>query len=61
MVADIADAIGYWATVCDDISLADKYLKTLEEIDCTYLQNIAQKYLNPDKISISLLLPEGDK
>ena len=61
MVADIADTIGYYTTVCEDISLADKYLKTLDEIDTNYLQSIAAKYLNPDNMSISLLLPEGDK
>ncbi len=61
MVADIADTIGYYATVCEDISLADKYLKTLDEIDCKYLQTIVDKYLNPDDMSISLLLPEGEK
>jgi len=61
MVADIADTIGYYATVCEDLALADKYLKTLDEIDCTYLQEISKKYLNPDNMSTSLLLPEGDK
>ncbi len=61
MVADIADSIGYWMTVCDDISLAAKYLPMLEEIDCDYLQEIAKKYLNPNKVSVSLLLPEGDE
>ncbi len=61
MVADIADAIGYWTTVCEDVSLAKNYLPMLEEIDCEYLQKIAKKYLSPEKISISLLLPEGDK
>lgn len=61
MVADIADTIGYYATVCDDISLADKYLKTLDEIDCAYLEAIASKYLKPENMSISLLLPEGEK
>ncbi len=58
MVADIADAIGYWSTVCDDISLANRYLSVLEEINCSYLQEIAKKYLNPNKVSISLLLPK---
>ncbi len=61
MVADIADAIGYWTTVCDDISLADKYLPMLDEIDCAYLEEMARKYLNPAKISVSLLLPEGEQ
>ena len=61
MVADIADAIGYWTTVCDDISLADKYLPMLDEIDCAYLEEMARKYLNHAKISVSLLLPEGEQ
>ena len=58
MVADIADAIGYWMTVTEDVKLANEYLKTLDEIDCKYLENISQKYLNPKKLSISLLLPK---
>ena len=61
MVADIADSIGYWVSVCDDISLADKYLSTLDEIDCGYLEDIAKKYLSPDMVSISILMPESYK
>ena len=60
MVSDIADAIGYWATVCDDISMANRYLSVLDEIDCKYLEEIAKKYLNPNKLSTSLLLPKGE-
>ena len=61
MVADIADSIGYWVSVCDDITLADKYLATLNNIDSKYLEDIANKYLNPDNVSVSVLLPEGLK
>lgn len=61
MVAEIADSIGYWTTVCDDITLAHKYLSTLETIDCKYLEEISKKYLAPELVSISLLLPEGEK
>ena len=61
MVSDIADSIGYWTTVCEDVSLADKYLQILDEITCEYLEEIAQKHLNPDNMSISLLLPKKDK
>ncbi len=60
-VCDIADAIGFWMSVCEDITLAKKYLSTLEEIDCSYLQSIAKKYLDPDLVSISICLPEGEK
>ncbi len=61
MVADIADSIGYWVSVCDDISLANKYLDTLDEIDCAYLENIARKYLSPECVSVSMLLPNDRK
>lgn len=60
MVSDIADAIGYWATVGEDISMANKYLTTLDEIDCKYLEDISKKYLSPEKLAISILLPKGE-
>ncbi|MBQ4646744.1 MAG: insulinase family protein [Candidatus Gastranaerophilales bacterium] len=60
MVSDIADAIGYWMTVCEDVTLANEYLSILEEIDCKYLQEISKKYLSSEKLSISLLLPKGE-
>lgn len=60
-VCDIADAIGFWMSVCEDITLAKQYLSTLDEIDCAYLESIAKKYLNPDSVSISICLPEGEK
>ncbi len=60
MVSDIADAIGYWMSVCEDITLANKYLDALDEIDCKYLEEIAKKYLSKEKLSISLLLPKGE-
>ena len=43
-----------------EIRLANKYLETLNEIDCKYLERIAKKYLSPEKLSISLLLPKGE-
>ncbi len=60
-VSDIADTIGYYATVCEDVSMADKYLSVLNKTDCKYLQKIAKKYLNPKNICISLLMPEDRK
>ena len=58
MVSDIADTIGYYMTVCENIKYPNKYLDVLEKIDCKYLERIAKKYLNPKNVSISLLLPE---
>ena len=60
MVSDIADSIGYWVTVCEDLNLPKKYLKTLNDIDCKYLQKVAKKYLNPKNVSVSILLPKGE-
>ncbi len=60
-VSDIADSIGYYMSVCDDLDPAQRYLLTLDEIDEKYLCEFAQKYLNPSVCSISVLLPEGDK
>ena len=60
MVSDIADAIGYWMTVVEDITMANQYLTVLNEIDCKYHEDISKKYLNHEKLSISLLLPKGE-
>ena len=59
-VSDIADTIGYYATVAEDISLASKYLNTLDKINCSYLEKIAKKYLNSNVISTAILLPKGE-
>ena len=59
-VSDIADSIGYYMTVCEDLKPAQNYLKTLNEIDTNYLSEIAAKYLNKNVCSISTLLPKGD-
>lgn len=59
-VSDIADSIGYYMTVCEDLKPAQNYLKTLDEIDTNYLNEIATKYLNKNVCSISTLLPKGD-
>ena len=60
-VSDIADSIGYYMTVCEDLKPAQIYLDTLEEIDTEYIGKIAEKYLNKNVCSISTLLPKGEK
>ncbi len=59
-VSDIADTIGYYATVAEDISLASKHISTLNKIDCKYLEKIAKKYLNSNVVSTAILLPKGE-
>lgn len=57
-VSEIGETIGYYMTVCNDLKLVEDYLKILDEISIEYLQEVAQKYLNLDNASISVLLPE---
>ena len=60
-VSDIADSIGYYMTVCEDLKPASIYLDTLNEIDTNYISQIASKYLNKDICSTCVLLPQGEK
>ncbi len=57
-VSEIADTIGHYMTVMEDVALANEYLKVLNEIDVEYLENIVEKYLTKDKCSISVLMPK---
>ncbi len=57
-VSDISETIGHYMTVIGDISHANVYLKTLNEIDKEYVQSIAKKYLTSDMCSISILMPK---
>lgn len=57
-VSEIGDTIGYYMTVCNDLKLVEDYLKILDEITPDVLKEVANKYLNIDNASISILLPE---
>lgn len=57
-VSEIGETIGYYMTVCNDLTLVEKYLTNVEEITLEYLQEAAIKYLNINNASISVLLPE---
>ena len=57
-VAEIGENIGYYMTVCNDLSLVTDYLDILERITIADLQEAARKYLNINNAVISLLLPE---
>ena len=57
-VSDIGEEIGYYMTVCDDLSLAEQYLPTCDEIDIEYLKETAKKYLDLNHAVISILSPE---
>ncbi len=58
-VSEIADTIGHYVTVLEDVSLANEYLKALNEIDVLYLKGVVQKYLSKNQCSISILMPKS--
>lgn len=57
-VSDIADTIGYYMTVLDNLSLIEKYTQILEEITIEDLKNTARDILNPNFCTVSILLPK---
>lgn len=57
-VSEIGETIGYYMTVCNDLSLVEDYLRILEEINIEYLKEAAKKYLNINNACISVLMPE---
>lgn len=57
-VSEIAETIGYYMTVCDGLELVDDYLKTLESITIEDVQETAKKYLDLNKATISVLMPQ---
>ncbi len=59
-VSAIGDMIGQFMVVFKDLSLADKYLQMLNEIDVEYLSTISKKYLAPNKAAISILMPDKE-
>jgi predicted Zn-dependent peptidase len=57
-VSDIAENIGYYMTVCDDLDLVEKYLVILENYTKEKVLDIARKYLKIENSVTSVLLPE---
>lgn len=58
-VSSIGETIGYYMTVCDDLSLAADYLKEVEKITIEDLKDAATRYLNINNAVISALIPES--
>ena len=57
-VSEIAENIGYYMTVCNDLSLVTDYLNILECITVSDLLDAANRYLNINNAVISVLMPE---
>lgn len=56
-VSDIGETIGYYMTVCDNLSLIEEYLKDIETISIDELEETIKNYLNINKATISVLMP----
>ena len=57
-VSEIGEAIGYYMTVCDDLSLAEDYMPVCDGMTIEYLQEAAKKYLDLNHAVISILSPQ---
>ena len=57
-VSEIGELIGYYMTVCDDLSMCSDYLSILENITVNDVQDTAKRYLDLNKATISVLMPE---
>ncbi len=60
-VSDIGELIGHFMTVYENISCHINYLDVLENITVDDVLDTAKKYLDLNKISISVLIPEQNK
>jgi zinc protease len=57
-VSEIGESIGHYMTVCGNISCYADYLKTLETLTAQDVLQAAKEYLDLNKVSISILVPE---
>ena len=57
-VSDIGESIGYYMTVCDDLSLAEDYIPVCDAISIDDLKEVAKKYLDINHAVISVLKPQ---
>ncbi|MCQ2753498.1 MAG: insulinase family protein [bacterium] len=57
-VSEIGETIGYYMTVCDDLSIAENYIPICEKVTCEDLKKIAEKYLDINHAVISVLMPK---
>ena len=57
-VSEIGENIGYYMTVCNDLSLVSDYLDILEHITVVDVKEAAKKYLDINNAVISVLMPE---
>jgi len=57
-VSDIAENIGYYMTVCNDLDLVESYLDDLNAYQLSDLKEVAKKYLAYSNSVTTVLIPE---
>ena len=57
-VSEIAENIGYYMTVCNDLDLAESYLEDLNTYTIEEVNQTAKKYLSINNSVTTVLLPE---
>ncbi len=57
-VSDIADNIGFYMTVLGNLELANEYNEIVERISADEVLEIAREYLDLNKATIAVMLPE---
>ena len=58
-VSEIGENIGYYMTVCNDLSLVTDYLDIVDGVTIEDLESAACRFLNISNATISVLMPEG--
>ncbi len=60
-VSDIAENIGFYMTVCNKLEYIEEYINVIDTITQDDIKEVAQKYINPNKATISVLMPDSYK
>ena len=60
-VSNIASEMGYIKTIFDDINMYDNYIQDVEKVTPQEVQNAAKKFLDMNKMAISIILPNNYK
>lgn len=58
-VSDIGETIGYYMTVCENLTLIEEYIKDLENATISDLENTIKQYLSINNAVISILMPQN--
>ena len=60
-VSEIAETIGFYMTVCDNLKCVEEYINIIDKITAEDVKKVANDYLALNKAVIAALLPESFK